>query len=169
MNSRSTRALLITLIGLVAFWWVVSSKVGAASRRGLLAIVVLSVSIVGLSYLESRIRRKKLFAARHTMSPEQVFSEYFSTTDINREVMIGLWLQIARRLGVPADKLRPTDRFTVELVASGSFDPFDGTKDQLAAFADSYAKSHGISLDLTKVETVGDLIQQMAGPATQPA
>jgi hypothetical protein len=156
----------MTLLSLAGFVWVIVSEPGqVASSRGIWVIIVISTTLVALSSLESRMRRKSLFATRSPMTPEQVFSMHFRSAGLDPEVVVRLWREVARRLDVPADKLRPTDRFRVELDASGMFDVFDGKKDELARFAASYARTHGVVLDLTKVETVGELIEQMAAPA----
>jgi hypothetical protein len=163
VSARSSRMLLTALVSAAAFWWLIASSPGQVASYGSWVLVALSATIVGLSSFESRLKRRRLFAGRNPVSPDQVLSDYFGPTGLDRDVVVGVWLEIARRLGVPADKLRPTDRFKVELVASGLFDVFDTRKDELARFADSYANREGRALDLTRVETVGELIEQMVG------
>lgn len=52
---------------------------------------------------------------RESLSPQQVFDLYYSTSHIDRTLVVELLNHVAAELSLPADKLRPGDRFSVEL------------------------------------------------------
>jgi hypothetical protein len=65
--------------------------------------------------MTARIRREgvlnSLIAQRKDIDPDEVFRLNYPKEIVSRERFLEIWDQIARRLNVPASRLRVTDRF----------------------------------------------------------
>jgi len=52
---------------------------------------------------------------RESLSPHEVFDRYYADSQLNRELVIELLDHVAAELSLPVEKLRPNDRFAIEL------------------------------------------------------
>lgn len=114
------------------------------------------------SYTSSRRKRRNVFDAREPLASEEIFARYYVDSGIGKDVVMRLWTDCARALKVPAEKLRPTDRFEDELSASDFWASLDDPKDDLAEYAMALAKRRGTTLDLKATKTFDDLIRALA-------
>jgi hypothetical protein len=81
-------------------------------------LIAAAISVGVASWYLSKRAFKKRFAFRPAVTPDEALSE-FEAADAN--ALKGLWAKLESVLGVPAGKLRLTDRFQVELRANGKF------------------------------------------------
>lgn len=56
-----------------------------------------------------------LLSKRERLSPDDVFYRFYAGSGIDRELVVELLEHVASELSLPVDRLRPSDRFGVEL------------------------------------------------------
>jgi hypothetical protein len=127
-----------------------------------LIILIIGASVSAWSFWSSARRRRAQFGSREQLSGEQLFADYFSDSDLPKQVVLGLWNECADKLRVPASKLRPTDRFKQELAVANFWASLDDPRDDLAHFVREFAKERSTGIDLANSETVGQLVDQLA-------
>lgn len=128
------------------------------SQYGLVFLLFVGV----LSYLFStwyvrRVRRNRL-TGREAMSPEEIYAQYFDAAGLQQEVLVRQWREAASSLELPAELLRPTDRFDTELKPLAGWPLYDDQIEDLFAWATRRAKALGTAIDLTGVQTLGDFV-----------
>ena len=96
------------------------------------------------------------------MSLAALYEQYFQNSGLPQEVVIRLWQSAAQTLELPAELLRPTDRFDRELRWMEEWHIHDDYNERLAAWAEGEAKKYGVKIDLMPVQTLGELITLMA-------
>lgn len=58
---------------------------------------------------------REILLKRESLSANEIFDRYYATSSLNRELVVELLDHIAAELLLPVEKLRPDDRFAVEL------------------------------------------------------
>ena len=53
---------------------------------------------------------------RESLSPEQLFDHYYAASHLEQRLIVELLNHLAEELSLPVDKVRPSDRFSVELL-----------------------------------------------------
>jgi hypothetical protein len=116
---------------------------------------------VGISASRWWVRKQKaiLLSDRESLSHDEIFGRFYSSSGLSREVVMQLWEEVATALGYDASRIRPTDRFGVELK---EFRFMDGEVDDLSAIAHERVRRHGLSIDLSTVATVDDYVRTFA-------
>jgi hypothetical protein len=99
---------------------------------------------------------------REALTPDEIFTRYYSSGDVSRDVIVDLWVECAKKLKVPATKLRPTDRFEHELGAADFFASLDDSRDDLSRYAIDFARRRGATVRFQEIKMVDDLIRQLA-------
>lgn len=79
-----------------------------------------------------------------------------------KDLVVGIWNDCACLLKVPADRLRPTDRFDRELSAYDFSASLDDPKDDLFRYIRSREKHFGTAISLEDVTNVGELVLRLA-------
>jgi hypothetical protein len=125
---------------------------------GLLVVLGAGLGAVSILAFVSSQRRRAALRGREPLSVDEVFSRYFADRGFEKEAVMRHWHACADRLRLPAQLLRPSDRFDQELKSLRWLDPFDDRKDDLARYALGEAKKHQGTLDLESVRTLGDLV-----------
>lgn len=128
----------------------------------LLIAVGVALATGVLSSLASKRKRQRHFHSRESQPVGEVFERHYANSGLDRDVIVRLWRECASALRVPADKLRPADRFEHELAASDFWASLNDPRDNLARFAMTRAKSFGTTIDLKQTKTVDELIRQLA-------
>jgi hypothetical protein len=126
------------------------------------AVVILGPALVAsvMSFVLAKWRNAGMFAARETLSEEQIYSQYFAQSGISASAVRELWHEVAETLHVPAEKLRPSDRFGHELGG------YWISSDELDALARRAAKRSS-QLDLAEIKTLGEYVHRLAVAKTR--
>ena len=130
-----------------------------------IAIVVMILVAVGTALLwnalASRSRRSP-FKERTEMTLDELYSQYYSGSDLRKEIVADALRDISETLGVPLGKLRPTDRFHGELNAPAGWEYDDGLG-ILSSRAEKKLANKDLSPTVvTSIETVDDYIRLMS-------
>jgi hypothetical protein len=106
----------------------------------------------------SRGQVAETFGSRVELSDDQIYDQFFADSGTAKSLVLDLWREVATILGVPAGRMRPTDRFGTEL---GPYGATSDRLDALAAAAQVRAAKRGAKVDLAKANTLGEYIRQM--------
>jgi hypothetical protein len=129
----------------------------------IVAIVTLGLASNFLVTTVARRRRLKHLRGREELSAEDIFARYYAgRSQSQKEAFARYWQECARQLRLPAQLLRPGDRFDRELGSLRALDPFSDRKEDLAQYALDEARRRNRSWDLGRVETFGDLVEGLA-------
>ncbi|MBK0013502.1 hypothetical protein [Stenotrophomonas sp. S41] len=101
-----------------------------------------------------------LLENREELSAKELYDHYYLHSGLDREVVKELLIHVAGELRLPSGKIRPSDRFSKELV-SGASAGWDSGYGILLYELQSLAKSRGVAID-KKVDTIDDYIRIMA-------
>jgi hypothetical protein len=129
----------------------------------IIALVVLALGAgisLGAAAMSAKARRQK-FAARPDLGLEGVYREYYAHEGIHQPTFARVWAECAETLGVPAGKLRPTDRFDRELKG---LDRLQVTGDAVGYIFDdaaAAAERAGLPFDGATLATLDDLVRQL--------
>ena len=128
-----------------------------------LLVWILPMSLVLTVVVTAIVRneKKRRFAGRSPMPPEEVYAQYYAESDVPRRVVLDTFARVADVLNdIPVALLRPSDRFDKELAVA--VDP---------VFDDSLAMlQHEFRLELQdyrppgkeQIETLDDLVRAVA-------
>ena len=94
------------------------------------------------------------------MTMGYIYGSYFRQDSITEELFNELWEETARALQIPANKLRPTDRFDREL--SVRFFPLVDLNEDLVEVLLDRIRGKGVEARKIKIRTVGEYIQLLA-------
>lgn len=141
------------------------------SSYGLGMLLFLSIVTVLFSARYVKHARLSRLTGREAMSPEEIYRQYFDDAGLRQEVLVRQWRVAASSLELPAELLRPTDRFDTELKPLTGWPLYDDQIEDLFAWATRRAKVLGGAIDLTGVQTLGDFVTlltrlEMGIPAT---
>lgn len=112
------------------------------------------------------LRRRRLAAAlesRESLDDEAFYGRYYAESKLPKGLVIELRHEVAETLKVPAEKLRPGDRFGEQI---GTYWITSDELDVLAVKGRNRAKSLGLSVDLKKLATVDEYIRCFAKSST---
>jgi hypothetical protein len=123
---------------------------GTAFLLGVIVTVVCWTMRTGSHQRAARLFRREDFPS------DKIYSEFFEKKHLPRDLVVELWNEVARSLGVPPGKLRPTDRFDKELAPVEEWDD-DIVEIQLAA--KRRLKQNKTKADLSQIKTVGDYVE----------
>jgi len=130
-------------------------------------LLFLSILMAGLfsAWYVRRLRRDR-FADREAMVPVEIVSRYYQDAGLNSKTIVRVWVQVAKALSLPPDKLRPTDRFDSELAPLREWNQFD---EYLSDLFLETAIAHGanslgeeIKALETECKTLGQLVMWIA-------
>lgn len=129
---------------------------------GLVGLIALGVCVVVALVWSvfSRRRFRGLMSARREIPFDSIFTEYYAPVGIDCDEARSVWDGIARALNVPAGKLRPTDRFGVELAPDAGW----GYDDCLGLVEDALREAAArkqVIVDLKSLSTVDDCIKAL--------
>ena len=85
----------------------------------MLYLIFAVIPVSAILFNRARIRdKRKRFSSRSVLSVDQIYADYFSKTGFPQDLVIELWLDLAKTLKLEAGRLRPDDRFDKELAPS---------------------------------------------------
>ena len=133
-------------------------------------IFTLSMLLVGAAYLLVERRAKTGMNARFASRVPLQFDEFYNRfykDSLDRDVVKELLEHVAFELTIPIDKLRPDDRFEIELRPMRGAE-FDSGRDHLIVELARMAKKRGIEVEPNNMKTLDDYLRFMAGLYTRP-
>ena len=134
-------------------------------------IVLLLIVAVGYAGYEIHKRRSRFrgrLDARKRIPVQQIENRFFGDLNLDSKTFRQMWTEIAEAFGVPADAMRPDDRFGIELPC----DSFLGMNDEdlmLGDIFERYAETRPSQASQLEVKTVGEfvsLISNLRGTRT---
>ena len=110
-------------------------------------------------YVYRRRKAIAFFQGRQLLTDEEIFSEFYSDTNLRKEEVLELWKEVAKVFGLPYGTLRPTDRFGKELCG---YWLVENEADELSDRAHNRLKEKGSSLEINKLSSLDEYIKAMA-------
>jgi hypothetical protein len=135
------------------------------TTEGLQLIVfstVLIISVFVLLVLYKKMKKKKAdrFQNRPTLNSDDFYNAFYKDSGISKAVIIKIIKDVAAATEIPADKLRPTDRFDRELSPVKGWEFGDGLielKWDIMKRIDKTCKT----IQIPPLNTLDDLIRYM--------
>lgn len=131
----------------------------------LILIAAFAIAIGGGAALLRKNQRQNSLRAlsdRESLSHVQIYKQFYADGNFDEAAVRSAWNEIAETLRVPADKLRPTDKFGTDigvgLITSEELD----TLGELAA---QRAARQGREVDIATLTTVDDYVKAFATSA----
>jgi hypothetical protein len=122
-------------------------------------IVVLLISL-GLIVRATKKRNiDTALAAREALTDEEIYRRFYASLGLNKTEVIELWHEIAEILRVPAERMRPSDKFGKDI---GTYWITSEELDILSTAAQQRAKLRGLTIDLASIKTVDDYVKRLA-------
>ncbi|MBC9965395.1 hypothetical protein PQH03_25560 [Ralstonia insidiosa] len=131
-----------------------------------LPLAALAIALSGALALLDRSRRngsRAALADREALSDVQIYRQFYATNDLDEAEVCTLWNEIAGTLQVPANKLRPSDRFWTDI---GVWFITSEELDALGDLAARHATQRGVKIDIASFATVDDYIKAFAARHT---
>jgi hypothetical protein len=123
---------------------------------GIAFFVVVVAAVACMTLRTGSRERTARITGREDLSSGVIYSQFFEKERLPRDLALELWNEVARCLGVPPGKLRPSDRFDKELAPVEEWD--DDILD-VAWAAERRLKKIGTHADLSQIKTVGDYVE----------
>lgn len=96
------------------------------------AIIYVAVIVGGLVMIRDfvrnrfRLRKKRArFAQREALPISTIYQTYYATSGLDEQSVVELWLEVARKLKLDPQRLRPTDRFDREFAPVENMNALD--------------------------------------------
>ena len=131
------------------------------------ALFALSVAYGTASLVLPRWLLKRRFATRKTEAFDALYRDHLSHLPYMKDLLRRLWVQSERTLGIESGKLRPTDRFAVELSCS-CFPMSASTEDLWEELLVKGWKASKKERPEKNIETMLDYIEAAAWLETHP-
>lgn len=115
----------------------------------------------GAEWLHRRRRQASLQALseRESVSDVEIYKQFYADGNFDEASVRAVWNEIAETLRVPADKLRPTDKFGADI---GVWFITSDDLDTLGELAAQRAGRHGKEVDISAIATVDDYVKAFA-------
>jgi hypothetical protein len=125
-----------------------------------LAAVLIGIAVLAVLLWEIIPDRRRLerFADRENLSLEALYGQYFAQSKLPKRLVFELWNEIAELLRVPPGKLRPSDRFDIELAPVKGWE-FDDNTIEVHWAAQRRLKRLGADADITEIQTLRDYVE----------
>jgi hypothetical protein len=120
------------------------------------ALVVVACG-VAIPWRRRQLATKKLLM-RDALDDESIYSRFYASSGLSKSEVLRVWHEIADSLRVPADRLRPDDRFGKEI---GAYWITSDDLDVLAEKGRKRANELGLSVDLSKLSTVDAYVRHL--------
>jgi hypothetical protein len=107
------------------------------------------------------LHRKELdrLNTREPLDAEQLYARYYASSGLSKSAVVELWNEVASTLRLPAEKLRPGDRFGEDI---GRWFLFSDDLDSLAELGEKRAKRRGIEVRFDTLFTIDDYVRALA-------
>ena len=125
---------------------------------GIAFLVVIGLVAVGLRFLHRTIASRHL-QDREPLTDDVMYQVFYERSGLTKDSVLEIWHQIARTLKVPAERLRPSDRFGTDV---GAFFITSEELDTLAEYDCQRARKLGAQVDFKRIKTVDDFVRALA-------
>jgi hypothetical protein len=130
---------------------------------GLSLAAVAVIVLVRVWETKTQRGRRAIFLQRSDMLLPEMHQRFYSDSAITEAHLERALGDIAKHLGVPATRLRPTDRFDTELAPTPGW-TFDDEMADLEWIAQDSLRNHGVDpLRVSFVRTVDDYVRVVSG------
>lgn len=156
------KALSVGALFVAALYFIFLHEAKVGSSKLVMALMFSAAVVVSmvLWFGWGCVRKQKLqrFSDRKELDHDVVYNQFFSSTNLPKDLVVELWSEVAANLDLPGNKLRPTDRFDNELgpVKGWEFDDEIGVLNWTAA---RRLKKLGAKADLATIKTLGDYVE----------
>jgi len=107
---------------------------------------------------KAEVKKLQRLADRDSISAEEFYLKYYVNTDLPKNNVISLLEEIAIATEIPKEKIRPNDRFSLELAPEKGWELDDGLFLFLAKWKKLLAKNN-LAIDFNSINTVDDFIR----------
>ncbi|WP_112187736.1 hypothetical protein [Ralstonia sp. GX3-BWBA] len=128
-------------------------------------IAALAIALGGGAVLLRKSRRRnnlRALASRESLSDIEIYKQFYAGDKFDEAAVRSVWNEIAETLRVPADKLRPTDKFGADV---GAWSITSEELDTLGELAAKRAALQGKEVDIASLATVDDYVRAFAANA----
>lgn len=128
----------------------------------LILIAAFAIAIGGGAVLLRKNRRQNSLRAlsdRESLSDVEIYKQFYAGGNFDEAAVRSAWNEIAETLRVPADKLRPTDKFGADI---GVWSVTSEELDTLGELAAQRAARQGKEVDIAALATVDDYVRAFA-------
>lgn len=125
------------------------------------SVLILGLAVTGgviAWHFIPRRERLKRFENRPELSWEQIYGEFFAGKNLPKALALELWSEVANSLGLPPGKLRPADRFDIELAPPTGWE-FDDDFVVVYWAAERRLKRLGLRVEHSNVQTLADYVE----------
>ena len=128
-----------------------------------ISLVTLVFVGIGLAFrFKKENKPLRMLNERNSLSNEEIYDKFYSSSGLDKGLVIELWHEIAKALRVPAQKLIPTDAFGKDV---GAYWITSESLDHLSELARKRSEMLGLSTDLSSIKTVDDYVKAFAKKA----
>ena len=122
---------------------------------------------IGLTLAEGKRRLESIkLAEREALSTDEIYSRYYAHLHLQKSDVVELWNEVADTLKVSASRMRPGDRFGVDI---GTFVLTSDHLDVLGVVAQQRANKQGMRIDLSSLSSIDDYIKMFSRAAPELA
>ncbi len=124
--------------------------------------IAAAMLLVGFGFAVRNSKKGKslsVLTEREALSDDEIYRRFYASSNLAQAEVKELWHEIARALRVPAERMRPEDKFGKDI---GTYWITSEELDELGAIAQQRAKQKGLSVDLATIQTVEDYVRCFA-------
>jgi hypothetical protein len=103
---------------------------------------------------------EKKLMLRESLNIDEIYSLYYAGSGFEKSIVIKAWMQISNTLRIPADKIRPTDRFGKDI---GVYFFLSDDLDALSQETQKQMIDLGKNFSLKEIKTVDNYVRMFAG------
>jgi hypothetical protein len=132
-------------------------------------LALLATAAIGFSawivfrsaFYAAKVRRSR-FQSRLPLEDDLFYERYYSSSGLQKSIVISLRHELASAFNVDASKLLATDRFQDELSVVRGWEYVDDAPDELFLLNRDREKRLGVTIPLAKLQTADDYIRTIA-------
>jgi len=134
-------------------FWAIITLLTAVAFIGILGWVIFRSP----TYV-NKIRRSR-FEGRSPLDDDSFYERYYSSSGLQKEIVVSMRHEIEAAFRVPAQMLLPTDRFSTELSVVRGWEYVDDGPDEIYLLNRNREKRLGVQISLAELKTVDDYIR----------
>jgi hypothetical protein len=132
-----------------------------------IAVMLLAILLLALGYRKMIREKHGRVADRSSMSLDEFYTTYYEDSGLPKEAVARVLLEVASEVDMPAGKLRPSDRFSVELRPISGWEFDDGTG-LLSSKLERLLRRAGAAVNTGSMRTLDDYIRGYLSVDPQP-
>jgi hypothetical protein len=122
---------------------------------------VLAWIVFRTGFYAAKVRRSR-FRNRPPLEDESFYERYYSSSGLQKGIVIALRHELASALDIEVSRLLATDRFLKELSVVRGWEYLDDAPDELFLLNRDREKRLGVKIPLGDLQTVDDYIRAVA-------